>query len=461
MFAYRRIAMVVAGALALVVGPTGAAEASHGTAAVSAEQRYLDELRARLAPEMNRLLDDVGRRMSLETLVRIGALDGLDRPAQTDPTDDTVVLAEELPPRRPGIGGVKGPGLRFDIDLFEENIRETLDEKTVGYAYSIGKDGLLYSEDGVGSARVNPDAPVTAQSATKTMTVASISKTVTAVALLHLFQDYGLSVDDPIGPWLPVAWARGDGVDDITFRELLTHKSGLLQNFQTATGSTGGKSTGTWDNIRIAIGQDIGSKTSKYANMNFSIFRIMLPKIAFGFDWSVLYDAPPLGVTPAQIDALTGAAFLGYVQWILAPAGVGIGCSSTDPNPTRLYAYPTNGAAGWGPESYINGCGGYGFYMSANGIASFMSHLRYTNVFLSPGWRAQMYDGELGIDEYAGDHGTYLGHGAVWSKGSGRGMRGCAMSFHIQVDVALLVNSRGDYPSACTVVTDAFDAAWV
>jgi hypothetical protein len=70
-----------------------------------------------------------------------------------------------------------------------------------------------------------------------------------------------------------------------------------------------------------------------------------------------------------------------------------------------------------------------------------------------------MYDGELGIDEYTGDQGTYLGHGAVWAMGS-KGMRGCAMSFHTEVDVALLVNSRGDYPAACNVVENAFDAAW-
>jgi Beta-lactamase len=366
-----------------------------------------------------------------------------------------------------GVGGAAnadlpegGGGSTFDIDLFEQNIRDALDRKTVGYAYSIGKSGRLYSQAGVGSARVNPDAPVTAQSATKPMTVASISKTVTAVAVLRLFQDEGISVDDPIGPWLPAAWDPGAGVEDITFRELLTHRSGLLQNYQTATGTDQGASTGIWDNIRIAVEQDIGSKTSMYANMNFSIFRIMLPKIAYGLDWSPQYDAPPAGTTSADWDEVTGAVFEDYVQDLLAAAGAPVACSSSDPNPTKLYAFPTNGAAGWGPESYITGCGGYGFYMSANGIASFMSHLRYTGVLISPATRAMMYDGELGIDEYAGEHGTYLGHGAVWSVGGGRGMRGCAMSFDIQVEVALLVNSRGDYPSACDVVRDAFDAAW-
>jgi hypothetical protein len=40
-------------------------------------------------------------------------------------------------------------------------------------------------------------------------------------------------------------------------------------------------------------------------------------------------------------------------------------------------------------------------------------------------------------------------------------MRGCAMMLPVNVEVALLVNNRGDaYPAACDVVRQAFDAAW-
>ena len=102
-----------------------------------------------------------------------------------------------------------------------------------------------------------------------------------------------------------------------------------------------------------------------------------------------------------------------------------------------------------------------GYNLSANGIASFISHVRYTNTLVSPAARSLMVDGGLGLKAYAGAHGTYHGHGAVWAMSGGRGMRGCVMSFDIQVDVALLVNSRGDYPSGCAVVVEAYDNAWV
>jgi beta-lactamase family protein len=415
-----------------------------------------------LPPELQRLLDQVGRHVSLAALTADGTLDGLGRatrPAEPEPFD---IAAEDTP----GAGGSSGPGDlgpaggTFDMGWFERNLRAALDGRTVGYAYSIGTGGKLDRQAGVGSARVAPDMPVTPQSATKAMTVASISKPVTAAATLRLLEQKNISVDSPIGPWLPAAWKRGAGVDSITFRDLMTHRSGLLQNYQAATGTTQGVSTGSWDNIRIAVGHNLGSKSYKYANMNFSIFRIMVPKIAYGVDLSALYDAPPPNVTAAQIDYLTGVVFLGYLKPVLALAKTPVGCNSADPDPTRLYAYPTGGQSGWGPVDYTTGCGGYGYNMSANGITSFISHVRYTTTLVSSAARSLMVDGQLGLKAYNGAHGTYHGHGAVWAQSGGRGMRGCVMSFHIKVDATLLVNSRGDYPQACTVLQNAFDNAW-
>jgi CubicO group peptidase (beta-lactamase class C family) len=463
-------AMAVVTALTLGVGGI-AAPGTVATAATNTTspggttddgERRLAKLRARLSPELVRLLDEVGRHIPLASLAADGTLDGLER-ATGSPEPEPFDIAAEDTPRNggPGGSGAKGSsGLTFDMNLFERNIRAALARRTVGYAYSIGKAGQLDRQAGVGFARVAPDNPVTSQSATKVMTVASISKPVTAAGALRLLEQKDISVDSPIGPWLPAAWERGDGVDDITFRDLMTHRSGLLQNYQAATGTDEGESTGSWGNIRIAVGQELGSKSYKYANMNFSIFRILVPKIAYGVDLSALYDAPPANVTPAQIDYLTGVVYLGYLKPVLALAGAPVSCNNSDPKPTKLYAYPTNGQAGWGPADYVASCGGFGYNMSANGIASFISHVRYTDTVVSAAARSLMVEEKLGLQTYNGEHGTYHGHGAVWAMSGGRGMRGCVMSFHIKIDVALLVNSRGDYPSGCAVVLESFDNAW-
>ena len=460
----RTIGRAAAALSAVILGVGGLAAPVTAAPAVPPADgdRRLAELRTTLSPELQRLLDQAGRHISLPALTADGTLDGLPRatrPVEPAPYD----IAAEDTPRTGGAagpGGVGTTGKTFDMNLFERNLRAALGRRTVGFAYAIGKDGKLDRQAGVGSARVAPDNPVTPQSATKAMTVASISKPVTAAATLRLLEQKKISVDSAIGPWLPSAWKRGAGVDSITFRELMTHRSGLLQNFQKATGTTQGESTGSWGNIRIAVGQDLGSKGYKYANMNFSIFRIMVPKIAYGLDWSGLYDAPPANVTAAQIDYLTGVVFLGYLKPVLALAKAPVSCSNADPDPTKLYFFPTGGQAGWGPADYVTSCGGFGYNMSANAITSFISHVRYTTALVSADARSLMVDGQLGLKAYAGKHGTYHGHGAVWAQSGGRGMRGCVMSFHIKVDASLLVNSRGDYPHACTVLQDAFDNAW-
>jgi hypothetical protein len=154
----QRIALVIAGALALVVGATGVARpglsASTMSGTESLGQRRLAELRERLSPELVRELDEVGRFVSLERLASTGALDALERPAQTDASDTRV--EETFAKGHSSVEDLVPPTSQFDIDLFEQNIRDALDGETVGYAYSIWKAGDLYSEAGVGKARVEP-----------------------------------------------------------------------------------------------------------------------------------------------------------------------------------------------------------------------------------------------------------------------------------------------------------------
>lgn len=394
-------------------------------------------------------------------------LAGLDR---IEPLDETgAAVPEELPDLTvtSGPGAAAGPRHNttikdpsttevFDIDLFEQNIRATLDGETVGYTYSIGKSGTLHSQDGVGLARTEADGELP-QSATKDMTVASVSKTITTVAALRVFEEKGISVDDPIGPWLPGTWEPGAGVAEITFRELMTHTSGLRQNYETATGESG-KVTSAYDNIKIAVEQDLGSQTGSYANMNFGIFRIMLPAMLLdtevpGYDFSVgLAD---------EWDALTSTIFDDHMRALFASIGVDGGCEPSDPAATVLYRLPYDGAPGWETSSYLLGCGGYGYYLSANDLTAFLSYLRYTDQLLSPESRTLMRDGLLGLQTKSGTHGTSYGHGGYWTSDSGA-MTSCVLSFPIHVDASLLINSEGgDYNSTCSVLADAFDDAWV
>lgn len=60
-----------------------------------------------------------------------------------------------------GIGCDDGPSIvssepTFDIDLFEQNVRDALDGQTVGYAYAISQDKQLARSGANGFALARP-----------------------------------------------------------------------------------------------------------------------------------------------------------------------------------------------------------------------------------------------------------------------------------------------------------------
>lgn len=467
-----RLRSLLAGALVMVVGAAGLA--APGAAQAQTGRLPDEKERTEVPPRVMEVIDTLRKesdnlpREAVAVLPQV--IERLEREGEQLlwPSEETGHIPA------PSDGWVPPPvfqgppdGEYFDVDVFARNIQNLLDSTSVGYAFSIGVNGQLAIELGRGDRRTEEDLPWSAWSAHKSITVASVSKTITAVLVLRLLDDHGIDVDDSVEPWLPESWDLPNAVDDLTFRALLTHESGLWQSFQDATGASDGatSSTGTYDNIRIAVEnlQPGFSTGDPYANMNFSIFRLILPKLVWGYDWSLLYDNPfPL---PAAIfDMLYGIYFEVLLQNLYAPIGVSISCSNSDPNPTILYHWPYAFVSGWEVPSYLRSCGGFGFHVTAHDLASFMSHLRYTEQLVSEETRNQMYDEELGIFQYAG--GDYVGHSGRWRNPGVGGMRSCVMSFDIHVDASLVINSVDTFtpvtqPSACTVLRTAFEDAWV
>ena len=101
------------------------------------------------------------------------------------------------------------------------------------------------------------------------MHIASCSKLVTAVAMTKLLDERGLSFGTNIIDYLPSYWSKGTGVDQVTFADLLTHKSGF--HF----GQDETPSDYTFMKQQVAAGTThVG--TYDYQNMNFGLCRILL-----------------------------------------------------------------------------------------------------------------------------------------------------------------------------------------
>ncbi|HYP53567.1 MAG TPA: serine hydrolase domain-containing protein, partial [Pyrinomonadaceae bacterium] len=107
-------------------------------------------------------------------------------------------------------------------DRVDELVAARMRQRHVpGLALAVVRGGRVVKARGYGLANVELDVPVTTETVFE---IGSITKQITASAVMLLVEDGKLRLDDKIGrhlPGLPDAW------DEITVRHLLTHTSGV------------------------------------------------------------------------------------------------------------------------------------------------------------------------------------------------------------------------------------------
>ncbi|MFZ1464262.1 MAG: alpha/beta fold hydrolase, partial [Anaerolineae bacterium] len=93
-----------------------------------------------------------------------------------------------------------------------------------GFELCIVKDGQVVYNKGFGLANVASNRPMTPQSVS---TQASISKSLTAMAVMQLVEPHKIDLDKPVTAYLPYFTMADPRYKDITVRMLLSHMSGL------------------------------------------------------------------------------------------------------------------------------------------------------------------------------------------------------------------------------------------
>lgn len=170
------------------------------------------------------------------------------------------------------------------------NIHKQLDGHTVGYAFFAGRYPKYGSH---GKARTSVDGTAHDFTPTTKITVASVSKLVTAIAAVRILDRHNVSLDDAIGPYLPANWSASNYVKNIKFSQLLSHTSGIkdygnvnqdyaaLKAFFTQSVSNSTTTTCQPSGV-INPSNPINPNSVSYcySNYNFAIFRILLPKVA-------------------------------------------------------------------------------------------------------------------------------------------------------------------------------------
>jgi hypothetical protein len=272
-------------------------------------------------------------------------------------------------------------GVCLSLDRFTESVTKRLNGRVVGSIVTVGPDRVVSS----GYARTSIDPLQTAMSPSVLVNVASVGKMFTTIAVLKTLTAHHLSTDSRIGPFLPSTWARGPGVDTITFQDLLTHQAGFRQD------SDGIFTDENAARAQIAAGIDVSDKaTPDYNNLNFSIFRDLLPRMT-------AVSAPP------STRAASDRAFISDIQrLVFSPADVTDATCS--PSRAGLLMYPTLTSLSGQDHGSLplahdppGACSPGGWTMSVASMRQIMIELQ-NGILLTSAERAQLDAGCLGWD---------------------------------------------------------------
>jgi hypothetical protein len=309
--------------------------------------------------------------LSARELSSLESAEGFDVQAiELDPDFGPTELQNYPPPEPPDPFPLPPPGFSppppnpytLDVAGFLDDFHAAISPNVNGYALKMRHKGATVGILQWNWAR-NPnvgDAPALGWNTERRMHVASVSKFMTAIGLIHLLEHTpGLDAYDVMFQALPAYWNRTAGSNEfITFSDLMNHVSGF---------STGG-SASDWQTMKsnVEAGVSFGAIGSPdYENMNFGLIRIMIATIGG-------YIAPATDFGSDLFndliwDAVTIAAYDDYMQtYVFNPVGA---YPTLDTNLNTVLAYRFDGAtAGWDSGDLSGSSGGFGWHMTIGEI---------------------------------------------------------------------------------------------
>jgi beta-lactamase family protein len=298
-------------------------------------------------------------------------------------TEGSTVLFKPLPP----------PGLDepyyLDVGTFQVALDNALKDVVGGYVAQLRQSGtMLFTNTWQYAIRSSEPWSQDVQ-----MHVASVSKLMTAMAMMVLFRDNNISPDAKIIDYLPKYWAKGSNIERITFRNLFNHTSGLsvLPNsppvdFNIMKSAIAGG---------IAI-NDLGQYN--YQNLNYGLCRMLLPVI----NRNINRDARFESLNDRHWDLRTINAYEAYLQAkVFQPSGVVD--ATLDHPPGCALAYrgpPVDIGPGWNSGNMAESCGCDGWHLSVNDLLNVMDQFRRRGGILNSADAQTMLDNGFGVDPF-------------------------------------------------------------
>lgn len=331
--------------------------------------------------------------------------------------------------------------------LMADKLEDTLRGRDVGYALAIFEgEELMVERSGGFKSRTNDQGGQRAFESTTKMHIASMTKTLTAMAFLKVAAQKNLRTTDKIAPYLPSSWAKGPNIDLITFGDLMTHRSGIVG--LGANCANGAYSENIYSGLKRLIAKGVSNRGSNfcYQNANLGLFRVLIPSI-LGYKFTG---------NDATDDTETQKRYLAFLQAeIFEKVGIG-GATTAHPSgdPTYTYSLPiTTTQRGWNPGEFSQTVGGYGMYLSANEAALvYASALSgSTNKILTNPQADTLLTKNLGCFKATATLGTFYYHDGWWYSSlssMGQGLRTLWMKLPNNLTCVLFVNTLRWQPAA-------------
>ena len=111
-------------------------------------------------------------------------------------------------------------------DVLTRNINvEMINHNVPGVMVTIVKEGKIYYQGALGEANTLTKTPM--DTTLSIFQTGSISKVLTTYGLLNLLEAQNIGTDEKIGPYLPEYLKHNDYLSDLTFKNLMTHTTGI------------------------------------------------------------------------------------------------------------------------------------------------------------------------------------------------------------------------------------------
>lgn len=339
---------------------------------------------------------------------------------------------------------------KVDIGAFGTIVHNILKDSVTGYILQVRQNGNLIYNLIWNWAQTPADLNQGWTEDTR-MHVASVSKFLTAVGLVKVLESKNISYDAAIVDYLPTYWSKGNNINKITFRHLLTHTSGF------ATGSSSSNYVFMKDKVAGGVPK-VGSYD--YENMNFGLCRILIPIINGKINKGTQFS--PISAMNDQVwDAVSLYHYRNYMQAnVFTPAGVNnVGFEPIPGGKNALaYKFPHNNEKGWNSGDLASVAGGAGWRLSTKELLNVMNHTRRKNTIISASQAQYMLDNSFGIDQRINTlAGKVYNKNGSWGKNS-RTEQCVAFFLPQEMELVVFVNSPiGDSSfSLRGIVYDAF-----